>query len=457
MASILIIDDEEIHARAIARFLDRRGHACEVAVSGAAARRRLAAERPDVVLLDVRLPDDDGVRILADTLERDAALPIIMMTAYGSVETAVAAMKVGARDYVQKPIDLDELELIVTRALGEARTRAALEHLQRTPEALGGRAVLLGQSAAMQPVHAFLARMQALSGLAAGDYPTVLLLGETGTGKGLVARLLHEASPLAHQPLLTLDCTALPKDLVEAELFGFERGAFTDAKAAKPGLLEVAAGGTLFLDEIAELSHDAQGKLLRLIEEKRVRRVGGITDTSVDVRIIAATNRDPEREVEAGRFRRDLLYRLNVLTLTLPPLRERGDDIRLLAEHFITAAARKYGRSPKTLSASGLAALLADPWFGTWRELSHGSKRAVLLVDGETIDARHLGRDQRAAEPARSGMSLEEVERQLLQQALAESGGNVTRAARRLGVSREVMRYRMRKHGLGGTGRADGE
>src|SRR5262249_10767174 len=201
------------------------------------------------------------------------------------------------------------------------------------------------------------------------------------------------------------------------------------------------------LDEIAELSHDAQGKLLRLIEEKRVRRVGGLTDTSVDVRIIAATNRDPQREVEAGRFRRDLLYRLNVLTLTLPPLRERGGGIRLLPPHFIAAAARQYGRSPQTPSAGGPAARRAAPRLRDVRELSHAIERAVLLVDGETIDARHLGREQHASEPARSGMSLEEVERQLLQQALAESGGNVTRAARRLGVSREVMRYRMRKHG----------
>jgi DNA-binding NtrC family response regulator len=456
VSAILIVDDEEIHARAIARFLTRRGHACEVATSAAGGRTALGASRPDLVLLDVRLGDDDGVQILREIRQQDAGLPVIMMTAYGSVETAVNAMKAGALDYVQKPIDLEELALIVGRALGEARTREFLERLQRSQAGWTDEIVLLGQSPAMQPVHAFVERAARFEGLAAGEHPTILVLGETGTGKGLVARILHARSSLARQPFIALDCTALPRDLIEAELFGYERGAFTDAKTAKPGLLEVASGGTLFLDEIAELSLDAQGKLLRMIEEKKVRRVGGLADTRVDVRIIAATNRDLARLAAEGQFRRDLLYRLDVLTVTLPPLRERGDDIEVLANHYIAVYARKYGRPPKRLAADAAAALRTDPWIGNVRELAHVIERATLLVDGETMEARHLARGPgvrpAAAESGGAALppdaTLEQVERQLIRDALERSSWNISLAARRLGVSREVLRYRMRKHAI---------
>ncbi|MEW6268062.1 MAG: sigma-54 dependent transcriptional regulator [Thermodesulfobacteriota bacterium] len=452
MASVLIVDDEETHARAIGRFLGRRSYSPVVATSAGEARAAVARARPDLVLLDLRLGEEDGVAILRELHATDPGLPVIIMTAYGSVDSAVAAMKAGARDYIQKPLDLEELALIIERALEESRARACLEHLQQGPASGSSDGSLIGSSAAMRPVHDFVARMASLGNLRAGDYPSVLLLGETGTGKSLLARTLHRASPLARRPFMVLDCTALPRDLIEAELFGYERGAFTDARAAKPGLVEVAAGGTIFLDEIGELGADAQAKLLRVIEERTVRRLGGLHDVTVDVRIVAATNRDPAAEVAAGRLRSDLYYRLNVLTLSLPPLRERGDDVLLLARHFLEQCARKYARPAKSLSADAVACLLRESWVGNVRELAHVIERATLMVDDEVVEARHLRATPIAdvAQPAvdAGAPGLEAAERQLIKQALEEAHGNVSGAARRLGVSRELLRYRARKHGL---------
>ncbi len=448
MPSILIVEDEETHGRALARFLDRRGYGTTLAVSAAQARAALAKSRPDLILLDQRLGDDDGVEILRESHATDPELPVVVMTAYGSVDTAVAAMRAGARDYVQKPIDLEQLALVVERALAEARAQACLERLQQGPfDKVTGSSVL-GTSAAMEPVREFITRASRMNGLRAGEYPTVLLLGETGTGKSLVARALHQTSPLARGPFLVFDCAVVPRELMEAELFGYERGAFTDARAAKPGLLEVAAGGTLLLDEVGELGLGAQAKLLRAIEDKVVRRLGALGDVAVDVRIVAATNRDLPGEIAAGRFRQDLFYRLNVLSLTLPPLRVRGDDIVLLAHHYVDVYARKYGRPRKALAPDAVAMLLADRWIGNVRELAHVIERAMLMFDGETIEARHLAIETPGAPEEGAPTRLDEVERQLMRRVLEECGGNVSQAARRLGVSRELLRYRMRKHGL---------
>jgi two-component system, NtrC family, response regulator AtoC len=379
----------------------------------------------------------------------DPDLPIIVMTAYGSVDTAVAAMKAGARDYIQKPIDLEQLGILVERALTEAQTSACLDRLQHAPFDPGNAVTILGSSPAMQPIREFLERMARLEGLRAGEHPTVLLLGETGTGKSLVARALHQGSPLARAPFLTFDCTVVPRDLMEAELFGYERGAFTDAKTAKPGLLEVTSGGTLFLDEIGELGLAAQAKLLRVIEEKVVRRLGALTDLTVDVRIVAATNRNLADEVAAGRFRQDLYYRLTVLTLELPPLRTRGDDVLLLARHYLELYARKYGQPLRRLTDDAVDALLGERWIGNVRELAHVVERAVLMADGTVIEARHvLPKTRVAASEDAATTRLDEAEQQLIRRVLEECGGNVSEAARRLGVSRELLRYRMRKHGL---------
>jgi two-component system, NtrC family, response regulator AtoC len=454
VATILIVDDEEIHARALGRFLGARGHTCEVVTSAAAAHAALRVVRPHLVLLDLRLGEVDGLVTLREIKELDPALPVIMMTAYGSVETAVGAMKAGALDYVQKPMDLEELELVVTRALGEARTRDRLEFLQRREVGRADELTLLGQSAAMRPVHEFVERAARFEGLTAGEHPTILLLGETGTGKDLVARIIHARSTLAREAFIALDCTVLPRNLIEAELFGYERGAFTDAKAAKRGLFEVATGGTIFLDEVGELDLEVQGKLLRAIEEKKIRRVGGVADCRIEVRVIAATNRDLDRLAAEGRFRLDLLYRLKVLTLTLPPLRERNDDIPTLARHFLALYARKYDRPAKRLTPDASAALAASPWIGNIRELAHVIERATLLIEPELIEAWHLGLESHL--PAESNDHrdatqpgvLEAAERQLLRQALESNNWNVSLAARKLGVTREVLRYRMRKYGI---------
>ena len=464
MANILIIDDEEIHARALGRFFDRRGHTCEVVTSAPPGLAAVRAGRPQLVLLDMRLGEVDGLETLREMRELEPTLPIIVMTGFGSVETAVRAMKAGALDYVQKPMDLEQLELVINRALGEMRTRERLEFLQRREVGGPDGLALIGDSPAMRPVREFIERVARFEGLAASDHPTVLLLGETGTGKDLVARILHARSTLAGEAFIALDCTALPRNLIEAELFGYERGAFTDARSTKRGLFEVATGGTIFLDEIGELDLEVQGKLLRAIEEKKVRRVGGLADCLVDVRIIAATNRDLSRFGSEGRFRLDLLYRLNVLNLTLPPLRERGEDIALLTAHFIGIFARKYDRPPKRLTPEAIAALAASPWIGNVRELAHVIERAMLLVEGDRLEAWQLGLDSRvesagapAAPPeatsAPAPETLEAMERQLLQQALESNAWNISRAAKRLGVSRELLRYRMRKYAMTPPGR----
>ncbi len=448
MPSILIVDDEETHARALARFLGRRRYGTAVAIDATEMRAALGRSRPDLVLLDQRLGDADGIELLREAHGGDPALPVIVMTAYGSVDTAVAAMKAGARDYIQKPIDLEQLALLVERALAEAQAQACLDRLQRAPFDAGN-AAILGTSPAMQPVRDLLDRMSRLEGLRAGEQPTVLLLGETGTGKSLVARALHQTSPLARAPFMIFDCTVVPRDLMEAELFGYERGAFTDAKTAKPGLLEVASGGTLFLDEIGELGLAAQAKLLRVIEDKVVRRLGALADLEVDVRIVAATNRDLAGEVAAGRFRQDLYYRLTVLTLELPPLRVRGDDILLLTRHYLELFARKYGQPLRQLADDAVDALLGERWIGNVRELAHVVERAVLMADGAVIEARHLLPKTRvAASEDAATTRLDEAEQQLIRRVWEECGGNVSEAARRLGVSRELLRYRMRKHGL---------
>ena len=456
MANILIIDDEEIHARALGRFFDRRGHTCEVVTSAPPGLAAVRAGRPQLVLLDMRLGEVDGLETLREMRELEPTLPVIVMTGFGSVETAVRAMKAGALDYVQKPMDLEQLELVINRALGEIRTRERLEFLQRREVGGPDGLALIGESPAMRPVYEFIERVARFEGLAASDHPTVLLLGETGTGKDLVARILHARSTLAGEAFLALDCTALPRNLIEAELFGYERGAFTDARSTKRGLFEVATGGTIFLDEIGELDLEVQGKLLRAIEEKKIRRVGGLADVRTDVRIIAATNRDLQRLANEGRFRLDLLYRLKVLTLALPALRERGDDITRLAEHFLGLYARKYDRRPKRLTPDAVAALASFPWIGNVRELAHVAERATLLVAADVIEAWHLGleshlpaeaQDTVPAGPPAPG-TLEEVERQLMRQALESNTWNVSEAARRLGVSREVLRYRMRKYGI---------
>jgi two-component system, NtrC family, response regulator AtoC len=453
-STVLIVDDEQTLARSAKAFLGDHGYDAEVADTGEKALELLETLQPDVVFADVRLPGMSGLDLLKRIRAFDPVIPVIMLTAYGSIEGAVEAVKLGAFDYVKKPVDLEELKLLADRARETRLLKQELSYYRRraSPEGFEG---LLGSSPA---VRAVLERARQIAAL--DETPPVLLTGETGTGKGLLARAIHASGPRLAKPFIEVNCTALPATLMEAELFGYERGAFTDAKQSKPGLVEAAEGGFIFLDEIGDVDLPVQGKLLRAIEERAIRRVGSVRERKIDVRIIAATNRDLEREVHRDRFRKDLYFRLAVIVLDVPPLRERGDDVLILAEHFLRAFNAKYGKVVREISAPARELLLTYPWPGNVRELSHVIERAVLWSRGPTLDAEHLSltrpveatdggnNSEGTTPPPQLGGDLERWERTVIEQALREAGGNQTKAAQRLGISRDTLRYRLKKFGL---------
>src|SRR6476660_2219884 len=383
--TVLIVDDERTLARAVKAFLAEAGYEAEVADDGERAMALVQTLRPDVVFTDVRLPGMSGIDLLRRIREFDPAIPVIIMTAYGTIEGAVEAVKLGAFDYMKKPVDLEELKLLADRARENAMLRQELSYYRRRAANEVPLTGLLGQSPAILAVMDQVRQVAELD-----ETPPVLITGETGTGKGLVARSLHQLSRRSGKPFIDVNCTALPANLMEAELFGHERGAFTDAKESKLGLFEAAEGGFIFLDEVGDLELSLQGKLLRAIEERMVRRVGGIRDRRIDVRILAATNRDLEREVQQNHFRGDLYFRLAVILLHLPPLRDRGEDAVLLAEHFLQRFSAKYGKDVRRIDARAREVLLSYPWPGNVRELSHVMERAVLWSRNNTIDVEHL-------------------------------------------------------------------
>ena len=466
-STVLIVDDERTLARAIKDFLTESGYEAEVAVDAEQALRLLESLRPDVVFTDVRLPGMDGIELLRRIREFDASIPVIIMTAHGTIEGAVEAVKLGAFDYLKKPVDLEELKLLADRAREHSQLRQELSYYRRREATRAAPiAGVLGESPVM---HAVLDRARQIAAL--DETPPVLITGETGTGKGLVARTIHTASLRAAKPFIEVNCTAIPGTLMEAELFGHERGAFTDAKESRMGLFEAAEGGFLFLDEVGDVEPSLQGKLLKAVEERTVRRVGGIRDRRIDVGILAATNRDLERDVHREQFRRDLYFRLAVIILHLPPLRDRGDDVLLLAQHYLTRFNARYGKQVERIDTRARELLLAYPWPGNVRELSHVIERAVLWSRGPVLDVEHLslGSPLETAAPAPgpaapppaadaraatglppAGVDLERWERALIEQALRESDGNQTRAAQRLGISRDTLRYRLKKYGIQG-------
>ncbi len=465
-STILIVDDERTLARAMKAFLAEHGYESEVAGNAEQALQLLPTLHPDVVFSDVRLPGMNGIELLKRIKEFDPAIPVVIMTAFGSIEGAVEAVKLGAFDYVKKPLDLEELKLLAERARETSLMKQELSYLRRRAARGVAFANVLGESPVVRGVLEQVRQIAALD-----ETPPVLITGETGTGKGLVARTIHASGSRATRPFIDVNCTALPATLMEAELFGYERGAFTDAKESKIGLFEAAEGGFLFLDEIGDVELALQGKLLRAIEERVVRRVGGIRDRKIDVRILAATNRDLERDAGGERFRKDLYFRLAVILIRLPPLRERGNDVLLLAEHYVREFAAKYGREVRGIDRLAREQLMVYPWPGNVRELSHVIERAVLWSRGGDLSVEHLALTRpseqayeppaasvqppsRSFAPLRTGSpaepaSLEQWERQLLEQALKEEGGNQTRAAQRLGISRDTLRYRIKKYGLG--------
>jgi two-component system response regulator AtoC len=454
--TVLIIDDERTLARSIKLFLVEQGWDAEVAEDGERGLELLEKLHPDLVFLDYRLPRTTGLELLRKIREYDPYISVVMMTAHGTIEGAVEAMKLGAVDYLKKPVDLDELKILVERAQENSRLRQEVRYYRekeaRDPEASG----VLGRCPAMQQLAAQIAHLVSLQ----DEAPTVLITGETGTGKSMVARAIHTRSRRARYPFIEIDCTALPPTLIESELFGHEKGSFTDAKESKVGLIEAADGGTVFLDEIGDLELPVQGKLLRVIEQRTVRRVGSVRDRKVDAWLIAATNKDLEAALADGTFRKDLFYRLAVFTIHLPPLRERGEDIPLLAEAFLQRFSAKYGKRIAGLGRAALAALGEYPWPGNIRELKHVMERAVLGSAGAGGLLEHLPLgttpqprgalqirmdDTPGGTPTR-GKSLADWERALIEQALRETQGNQVKAARLLGITRDTLRYRMAKY-----------
>jgi two-component system response regulator AtoC len=448
---ILICDDEMLIRLWLEEHLDEEGYDAEGVGDGESLLAALARKPAELVLLDLRLPDGSGIEFLQRIRERDRHLPVIMITAFGEVETAVAAVRAGAHHFLEKPIQLAELLLLIEQALESQRLHRELERYQDGYRWQFSDVTLVGRSVAVRRVAELIMRL-AMKGNAAN----VLIRGESGTGKDVVARAIHGRGPRGGRPFVSVNCTALPEHLVESELFGHEAGAFTDAKASKRGLFELADDGTIFLDEIGDMPKPAQAKLLGFLETHSFRRVGGVQDIEVDVHVIAATNRDIETAVARNEFREDLFYRLNVIPVHIPPLRERPEDIAPLALHFVDVMCRDLRQPVRRLAAETLRALESYAWPGNARELRNTIERILLLTDEDPIGVNSLPQVVRGASdgpaarivlPA-SGLSLEELERELICQALERTDGNKTGAARLLGMSRDTLRYRLEKYGL---------
>jgi len=484
--AILIVDDEVTLAKNIATFLTRAGYDACTASSGEEGVELLESFRPEIVLLDYSLPGINGVDVLRRVRGFDPSIPVLLMTGQGSELVAVEAMKAGAADYLIKPVVLSELKLRIERLLGDEKRDEELTYHRRKVAAAAGLDAMLGTAPAMTALKSAIRQLiDAERKLGDEDLPAVLITGETGTGKELVARALHYGGPRRDAPFVELNCATIPGDLLEAELFGYERGAFTDAKQRKLGLVEAAEGGTLFLDEIGELDVKTQVKLLKLLEDRTVRRLGSIREQRANVRILAATNRDLEAAVREGTFRPDLLFRLRIVHFEAPPLRERDGDVLELARHYLALHGRRYRKPQLRFTPEAESAMLRYRWPGNVRELRNLVEQAVIMGTGPAIDAADmrltstLGAEkgsastlrekgsgstlspplpadvaeaaatpgERAAAPD-AGLNLVEAERELLLRALAQAEGNVSQAARLLGVSRDTVRYRIEKHGL---------
>lgn len=457
MLNVLLIEDETLFAKSVLRRLQREGHDGAIMDTLEGGRTAIKAKLPDILLLDVRLPDGSGLDLLKEIQSNDAwqTIPVVMMTAYGELEDAVTAMKLGATDYLKKPVDLDELVLTLSKVIQNKQLSKKLDYSQ-VRETHGIEPVtMIGYSRKIQELRQQVERIASLIDKTDQEHPVVLISGETGTGKDVIARVYHQAGSWRDRPYVHVDCAALPAELIEAELFGYERGAFTNAHQAKPGLIEVAEDGTLFLDEIGELPLSLQAKLLNVLERRQVRRLGATREQTVSAHFIAASNRDLKQMVADGRFRSDLYFRLNVLGLHLPPLRERQEDIAPLAAHFVELIARRYGLQTPVFSEAAVQLLQSYHWPGNIRELQHVVERAVMLSPHGQIDSAQLmlqaasvvESEQHSVDKL-GQMTLEQVEKLLIEKALERTAGNVSRAARELGLTRMAMRYRMEKYQL---------
>ncbi|HAD03916.1 MAG: Fis family transcriptional regulator [Desulfuromonadales bacterium GWD2_61_12] len=449
---ILVVDDEHLIRWSLEQNLKKQGYEVISAGTGEDALRLVRDESPDLILLDIQLPGINGLQVLEKVKELEEEVIVIMVTALGVLETAVKAMRMGAYDYINKPFNLDELAIIIKKALETGELKREVAHLRGEQTKRYGVNNLIGKSRHMQNVLAMVEK------IAKSDASTVLIQGESGTGKELIAKAIHYESARADKPFMAINCAAVPETLLESELMGHEKGAFTDAKMQKKGLFEYADGGTVFLDEIGDMELGMQAKLLRVLEERSFRRVGGVKDISVDVRIVSATNKDLQKGMEEKTFRTDLYYRLQVIPIFLPPLRERRDDIIALTEHFIAHFNREFGKNVKGISKMAEKFLVEYSWPGNIRELKNIIERAIILENDDTLLLEHLPQEIVArtggagAGPLTfrlppEGLDIEDVERELIRQALEVSEGNQSKAAKKLNLGIDAFRYRMKKFG----------
>ena len=453
---ILVVDDEKMIRWSLGEALRGWGYEPIQAETASAGLAAFDADQPVATLLDINLPDGSGLEVLRQIRHLQSDAVVIMITANVLVDETIAALRGGAYDFIGKPINLEELQVAIRNGIEANRLRKEVSLFRRERAQKFSFDQIVGSSPAMREMLALAHKV------AESEVSSVLLQGESGTGKDLIAKAIHYHSSRAESPFIAINCAALPGTLIESELFGYEKGAFTDAKARKEGLFEQAEAGTLFLDEIGELELSLQAKLLRVLEEGSFRRVGGLKDLPLDVRVIAASNRDLKSESEAGRFRADLFYRLSVIQIDIPPLRERGDDIRVLAEHYITSFRKRLRKQIDSISREAIDAFASYQWPGNVRELRNVIERAMILEDGNEITLKYLPRtlttdarpsaevrsDHRHDEPVRlpaNGLSLDDVEMSLVRQALERSRGNQTKAAELLDISRDQLRYRMKK------------
>lgn len=452
-ARILVVDDEYLIRWTLQQNLEKEGYEVFLSETGEEALEKVKKEAPDLVLLDIKLPGMDGYEVLQEIGKIDRDIVTVMITAYEDVERVVRAMKLGAFDYITKPFDFSKVHLSVQKALEASQIKREIKFLRREQKARFGFDTIIAVSAQMEKVLGLVEK------LALSDSSTVLIQGESGTGKELIAHAIHDRSKRENKPFVVVNCAGFPDPFLENELCGHEKGAFTDAKEVKKGLFEVADGGTLFLDEIGDMNQAMQAKLLRLIEQKTFRRVGGLKDIQVDVRIVTATNKDLMKLKEEGKFRDDLFYRINVVSLTIPPLRERREDILPLAKYFLQRYNGEFHKNVQRISEDVEDFLLGYHWPGNVRELRNVIERAMILSDGDTLLLEHLPleilgqpsreeRELKEIEIPPSGLSLEKVEESLVRQALKLTRGNQTKAAKLLDLSRDALRYRMQKFGI---------
>ena len=449
---ILVVDDENLIRWTLRKNLEKAGYAVLLAETGEDALQKISEEAPDLVLLDINLPGMDGFEVLEKAFQIDQSFIPIMITAFEDVDRVVRAIKMGAFDYITKPFDFNKVQLSIDKALETHRLKREVSHLRQERKGQSGFSSIIAAGPEMRKV------LEMTGKVAGTDAATVLIQGESGTGKEMIAQAVHDLSKRSNMPFVALNCPGVAEHLLENELCGHEKGAYTDANVLKKGLLEIADGGALFLDEIGDMSQGMQAKILRLIEQKTFRRIGGVKDVHVDVRIIAATNKDLRKLMAEGKFREDLFYRINIVALRIPALRERRDDILPLANHFVDKYNRDFHKMVRKMSKEVEHFFMVYDWPGNVRELKNVIERAMILGEGDSLLLEHLpmevvrGNQEQIMTGfilPQEGISMEKLEESLVSQALIRTDGNQTKAAMLLGISRDSLRYRMQKFGIG--------